>query len=154
MAYMDPTGFASAIGALTGITGRLASYLKDVMVSQTDRGKFRADCIATKAQLVTLQEICQDREDDDEWMKAVRELAYPNGPFDALRESLQEIEKNLPKKGITGAIQRTTWALDKKDVADAALRMQRVKLLVAVALEMDNMLVSQLITSRLRLIAT
>jgi hypothetical protein len=155
MAYMDPTGFASAIGSLIGITGGLASYLKDVKDSQTDRDKFRLDCLATKKQLFALlKEFCQDHEDDEEWMKSVRELASPNGPFDALRESLQEIEKNLPKKGITGAMQRATWTLDKKDVADAAFRMQRVNLLVTVALDMDSMLVSRLITGRRGLMVT
>ncbi len=138
---MDVVGFVSTLSSLIGLVGTVGSFIKDVIKSTRDRAKFKSECEATRVMLEGLMDVvAKESEGTGPWLRSVCQLAEKGGGFDALTECLEEIQTMLPRPGrFEEFLQRGTWFLDKKDMAEALLRMERVKSLIDIALGMDHM---------------
>ncbi len=137
---MEAVGFASALSSLIELVGTVGSFVKDVIKSPRDRAKFKSECEATRVMLEDLMDmVAEESEGTALGLRSVCKLAEKGGGFDALTECLQEIQTMLPRPGrFEEFLQRGTWFLDKKDMAEALLRMERVKSLIDIALGMDH----------------
>jgi hypothetical protein len=74
------------------------------------------------------------------WYTAIRALGVHNGPLDQFKQALEHLQSTMTNGG---KIRRTgdvsVWKFKKEDIASILARMERLKTLVVVALQIDHL---------------
>ena len=141
---MDELSDIASIIAVLQLTGEVIKYLKDIK----DALKECRYC-ATKASdlhsiLINLLYHLNQDQTGDAWFTAVRNLNIENGPLDQYKQALEQLQSRVEiQHGIQKVKQRLLWKFSKEEVASILARMERLKSLVSIALEMDHLYVRQ-----------
>jgi hypothetical protein len=141
---MDPLSATASIIAVLQLSHKVIGYLNDVK----DASKDRARCAIEAANLNSLLTALRFRLEEEEtnstmpWYTAIRALAVENGPLDQFKQALEELQNRMTG-GSGSRAQRfgdvLVWKFKKEEIASILSRMERLKTLIQVALQMDQL---------------
>ena len=77
---------------------------------------------------------------NESWYTAVRALGVENGPLDQFKQALEELQAKMTGGGrLKKAGDALVWKFSKEEVTSILARMERLKTLVEIALQMDHL---------------
>jgi hypothetical protein len=137
---MDPISFTASIIAILQLTSTVVGYLNDVK----DAPKDRALCATEASNLFNLLNLLKYRleetDTDQTWYTAVRALAVKDGAFDQYKLALEQLQPKVTSgSGIRKVGNALLWKFTKQEVNVILSRMERLKTLIQIALEMDQL---------------
>lgn len=127
------------------LTGTLVEYLRAATQAPSDRRKLLLEANSLVALLTSLKDFTtlEDEHAHRPWRQAVRELGAPDGPFVQYQAALESLLRKIcPQHRIKKAVQTVLWKMTKDDVSELLLRIDRMKSLMLIALEMDHLYVA------------
>jgi hypothetical protein len=139
---MDGLSVAASIIAILQLTGEVVAYLKDVKHAPGDCQKCLQNACNLHSLLINLLYHLNQGRAGDSWFTAVRALDVENGPIDQYKQALTELLSRVETQdGVLEIKRRLLWKFGKAEVASIEARMERLKSLVSVALELDHLCV-------------
>lgn len=136
---MDGLSVAANVIAVLHLTGEVIDYLKQVKDAPKDCQQCHSEASNLHGLLINLLYHLNQSKTDDTWCTTVRALTVKNGPLDQYKQALVLLRARVEiPDGIQKVKRRLLWKFDKKEVASILERMERLKSLVSIALEMDH----------------
>lgn len=137
---MDPLSPTASIIAILQLSAKVLSYLNDVK----DASKGRAQCAIEASNihnlLTNLRFRLEEGHGHQPWFTAVQELAVKNGPLDQFKQALETLQSKMTDGGrLKKAGEALMWKLRKEEVDAILARMERLKVLTEIALQMDHL---------------
>jgi hypothetical protein len=137
---MDPLSVVASIIAVLTVTTKFFQYLSDVKDGPKERVRCTIEASNIQHLLTKLRFHLEGQNVDPPWFKAVRDLASKDGPLDQFKK---ELEMLLAKLDVASqsrkVVQALKWKFDKEEIKSILDRMERLKVLVMIALEMDHL---------------
>jgi hypothetical protein len=137
---MDPLSVTASIIAVVTVTGKFAQYLRDVQDGPEERVNCATEASNLYRLFIKLSFHLEGQNVDAPWFKAVRDLAFKDGPLDQLKKALETL---LAKVEVASesrkVVQALKWKFDEEEVKSILDRMERLKVLVVIALGMDHL---------------
>ena len=146
---MDPSSTTASIIAILQLSSKVLGYLNDVKDASKDRAECAVEAANLNSLLTALRFRLEEGDSSTPWYTAVRVLATENGPLDQFKQALEQLQKKMTGRGKIGEVGNAlVWKFKKEEIASILGRMERLKTLVEVALQMDHLSVpyQQLIT--------
>ncbi|OBT78240.1 hypothetical protein VF21_03031 [Pseudogymnoascus sp. 05NY08] len=150
---MDPLSVTASIIAILQVTATLINYANDVKDAPKDRARFAMEASSLSSLLLNLryqieEENCE--KSNEAWTREVTLLGVPDGPLDQYRRALEKLKlKIVSGKGLVKIGGALWWSFTKEEVAGILLRIERLKSLIQIALQMDHFKLSQAIKTGL-----
>ncbi|KAF2179089.1 hypothetical protein K469DRAFT_597298 [Zopfia rhizophila CBS 207.26] len=139
---MDGLSVAAGIIAVLQLTSRVITYLNDVKDAPKECRKCMIEVSNSNTLLLKLNLRLSESSSQEPWYAEVQALAAKDGPLDQYMLALQHL---LAKVGPTNKVRKLakvlTWSFIKEEVASIFARMERLKTIVSIALEMDHLYV-------------
>lgn len=137
---MEPLSATASVIAILQLSAKVLSYLNDVK----DTSKGRVQCAIEASNLHNLLTNLRFRleagHDHAPWFSAVQALAVENGPLDQFKQALETIQAKMTDGGrLKKAREALLWKFNKEEVDGILARMERLKALVGIALQMDHL---------------
>jgi len=89
--------------------------------------------------LINLRYCLDQGRTGDPWFTAVRALNIENGPLDQYKQALEQLRSGVEiKDGVQEIKRRLLWKFSTEEVESILARMERLKRLVNIALEMER----------------
>lgn len=137
---MEVFGVVASVVTILHITPKVIEYLNDVK----DKPK---DCLRCIMEVSTLQYLLNSLKDclktaspNEPWSRHVEGLGIPNGPLDQYKDALEQMQSKLASKDDSKGLRHALlWKFKEKEVASILSRIERLKSLVQIALEMDHL---------------
>ncbi|KAH7353153.1 hypothetical protein BKA66DRAFT_516228 [Pyrenochaeta sp. MPI-SDFR-AT-0127] len=146
---MDPLSVTASIISILQLTAKVGEGLRDAKDASTERSQFTAEASNLSSLLVTLLSRFDDSSNEP-WHTKVRELGGKDGLVYQYRLALEQLKDKVSNGHGTKKMTKTLlWKYIKDDAERILSRMERLKTLVQIALEMDHFKLSQAIESRL-----
>jgi hypothetical protein len=137
---MDPLSVTASIIAVLQLSAKVLAYLNDVKDASKDRAQCEIETSNLYSLLVNLRCRLEESSASQPWHTAVRALAVENGPLDQFKQALEALQAKMIDSGrLKKAGEALMWKFRKDEVASILARMERLKGLVGVALEMDHL---------------
>ena len=137
---MDGLSVAASIIAVLQLTGQVITYLNDVKDAPKECRKCMVEVSNSNTLLLKLNLRLSESSSQEPWYAEVQTLAVKDGPLDQYKLALQHL---LAKVEPTNKVQKLakilTWNFIKEEVASILARMERLKTLVSIALEIDHL---------------
>lgn len=125
---------------LVDFTAKTISYLNSIKDAPKERAKCAVEASIVFNLLTNLRYRLEEATSGSPWFIAVHALAVDNGPFDQFRTGLEELMSRLtPAEGLKKIGKALIWKLDKAEVTGILSRMEHLKSLIQIALEMDHL---------------
>ncbi|KAJ7125994.1 hypothetical protein C8R44DRAFT_979911 [Mycena epipterygia] len=146
---MDAVGFVASVVALVQGAGALLEYVKDMKDGPSERAGLQSSLVVLRGLLHTLKDQFDNPPPNPPasttWATATSRLAVADGPFVQLSVLLQRVQEKLetPATRIGQLQQKLKWTLDKTDVAELLIKVERVKSLIILALQNDHVALSR-----------
>jgi hypothetical protein len=139
---MDPLSVTASIIAILQLTTKINQYLSDAKDAPTDRRQFTAETSNLSSLLVALLSQV-DESSNEPWHTQVRGLSGKDGLVYQYRVSLEQLKEKISDgHGIKKIMRTFLWKHIRDDAERILLRIERLKSLVQIALEMDHLCVS------------
>lgn len=136
---MDPLSITASIVAVLQLTHAVIGYLIDVKGAPRDHTQCALEASNLYHLLVTLR-LRLEESSDELWYAEVRALDVENGPLDQYKRALEQLQKKITSgSGIKKIGNTLWWKFSKDEVTNILSRMERLKKLVQIALEMDHL---------------
>lgn len=140
---MDPLSITASIIAVLQLTSSVVEYLDSVKDASKDRASCAIEASNLYGLLVNLRFRLEEANPNEPWYTAVRALAAQNGPLDQYKSALEQLQpKVITGSGIKKIGNALVWKFNKEEVMTILSRIERLKSLVQIALEMDHLSVS------------
>ena len=137
---MDPLSITASVIAIVQLTGTIIQYLSDVENAPKECQKCTIEASNLLNLLVNVRYRLEQGEPSDPCFTAVRALAVTNGPLDQYKHALEQLQSKVaPADGIHKIKRALVWKFSKPEVADILARMERLKSLIGLTLEMDHL---------------
>ena len=137
---MDGLSSAASIIAVVQIAASVITYLIDVKNAPKDCKKCVVEISNSNTLLLNLDLRLNESNSEDPWYVEVHALAIKDGPLDQYNQALQHLlTKVEPKHKVQKLANVLTWKFIKDEVAGILARMERLKSIVSIALEMDHL---------------
>jgi hypothetical protein len=137
---MDGLSVAASIIAVVQIAGRAITYLSDIRDAPKEWTKCLIEISSSNILLLKLEERVANSSPTEPWYTEVQALAGKDGPLDQYRLALEHLCAKLePKNKIRKLANILTWNFVKEEVAGILARMERLKTVISIALEMDHL---------------
>ena len=137
---MDGLSGAASIIAVVQIAGSVITYLNDVKNAPKECRKCVVEISNSNTLLLKLDLWLSESNSEDPWYVEVHALAIKDGPLDQYKQALQHLLTQVePKNKVQKLANVLTWNFIKEEVAGVLARMERLKSLVSIALEMDHL---------------
>jgi hypothetical protein len=135
---MDPLSVTTSIIAVIQLPGTILDYLNAVRKASKDQVKLAIEASNIYNLLISLRYRVEQASAEHPWFDAVRALRIERGPLDQPKAALEEIVVQIePTSGIKKLGKTLTWKLEKRGIDALLSNIERVKLLVSVALAND-----------------
>ncbi|KAF1939264.1 hypothetical protein EJ02DRAFT_446309 [Clathrospora elynae] len=143
---MDPLSIAASIIAVLQLSAKVLAYLNDVKDASKDRAKCAVEASNLHSLLLSLRFRLEEGTTNTPWYTAIRALAVDNGPLDQFKQALETLQNRMTNGGrLKKASEALIWKFKKEEIAGILDRIERLKLLVEIALQMDHFKLSQAI---------
>jgi hypothetical protein len=137
---MDPLSATASIIAILQLTGKVLGYLSDVKDAPKECQKCAIEASNLQHLLINLRYRLEQGQTGDSWFTEVRTLSVENGPLDQYRQALEQLQSKIEVSNSVQKIKRQlAWNFNKAEIAEILARMERLKSLVSIALEMDHL---------------
>lgn len=135
---MDPLSVIASIIAVLQLSSKVLAYFNDIKDASKERARCAVEASNLHSLLLSLRFRLEEGDADTPWFTAVRALAVENGPLDQFKVALETLlmpEGDRLKK----ASDALMWKFRKEEAASILQRIERLKTLVEIALEMDHL---------------
>lgn len=137
---MDPLSATASVIAILQLSAKVLCYLNDVK----DTSKGHVQCAIEASNLHNLLTNLRFRLEEGHglqpWFSAVRALAVENGPLDQFKQALELLQAKMTDGGrLKKAREALIWKFKKEEIDAILARMERLKTLVEIALQMDHL---------------
>lgn len=137
---MDPISFTASIIAILQLTSTVVGYLHDVKDAPKDRARCATEASDLFSLLNNLKYRLEEADTERSWYTAVRALAAEDGPLDQYKLALEQLQPKVSSgSGIMKVGNILLWKFSKLEVNVILSRMERLKSLIQIALEMDHL---------------
>ena len=137
---MDGLSAAASIIAVLQLTGEVLGYLNDVKSAPKECQQCTIEASNIQNLLINLRYRLEQEQAGHSWFTAVWALNIENGPLDQYKQALEQLVSRVEiQGGIQKVKRRLLWKFRKEEVASILARMERLKSLVNIALEMDHL---------------
>ena len=137
---MDPLSVTASIIAVLQLTGEVIGYLNDVKDAPNECQQCAIEASNLQNLLINLRYRLERGHTGDPWFTAVRSLNVENGHLDQYKQALEQLQSRVDVgNGAQKIKRRLVWKFSKAEVAGILARMERLKTLVSIALEMDHL---------------
>jgi hypothetical protein len=137
---MDGLSAAASIIAVLQLTGNVITYLNDVKDAPKECQQCTIEASNLQNLLINLRYRFEQTQKSDPWFIAIRALTVENGPFDQYKQTLEQLLSKVEIQHVGQKIRRRLfWTFSKTEIANILTRMERLKSLVTIALEMDHL---------------
>ncbi|KAJ7591886.1 ankyrin repeat-containing domain protein, partial [Mycena floridula] len=154
---MDAVSFTASIIALAQGAQAIFEYIKDVRDGPSTRRELLTSLAPLSNLLSLLQVQFQSTTQNPPWTNAVILLGQQDGPFAQLSVIIEKIRNKLevsPGSQTKKLLKTLTWSLDKADVTELLVRVERVKSLVMLAIQNDHVKLLEMIYTDLQAMQT
>ncbi|KAJ7591869.1 hypothetical protein C8J56DRAFT_1162465 [Mycena floridula] len=154
---MDAVSLTASIIALAQGAQAIFEYVKDVCDGPSMRTELLTSLAPLSSLLSSLQLQFQYTTQNPPWTNAVILLGQQDGPFVQLTVIIEKIRNKLevsPGSQTKKLLKTLTWSLDKVDVTELLVRVERVKSLVMLAIQNDHVKLSEMIYADLQAMKT
>ncbi|OAG05032.1 uncharacterized protein CC84DRAFT_1148141, partial [Paraphaeosphaeria sporulosa] len=143
---MDPLSVPASIIAVLQLSAKVLAHICDVRDAPKERSHCEAELSNLSALLRALRDHVQTGDLSLPWYAAVAELAAPKGPFDQFKQALEGLQNKITDGSQLKKLGETlVWKFKKGEFTSILLRIERLKSLVEIALQMDHYQLSQAI---------
>ncbi|KAF1935174.1 hypothetical protein EJ02DRAFT_416166, partial [Clathrospora elynae] len=143
---MDPLSIAASIIAVLQLSAKVLAYLNDVKDASKERAKCAVEASNLHSLLLNLRFRLEEGIANTPWYTAIRALAVDNGPLDQFKQALETLQTRMTDGGrLKKASEALMWKFKKEEIAGILDRIERLKSLVEIALQMDHFKLSQAI---------
>ena len=137
---MDPLSVTAGIIAVLQLSTKVISYLNDVKDAPKDRAQCAIEVSNLQSLLLNLRFRLEGGDTSQEWYNAVRELAVEKGPLDQFKEVLETLQAKMIGGGrLIKAGEALVWKFKKEEIVSYLTRIERLKTLIGIALQMDHL---------------
>ena len=137
---MDPLSATASIIAILQLSAEVLTYLNDVKDASKDHAQCAIEASNLHSLLVNLRFRLEEGDASQPWYTTVRALAVENGPLDQFKQALETLQTKMTDGGrLKQAGRALIWKFKKEEIASILARMERLKSLVEIALQMDNL---------------
>lgn len=137
---MDPLSVTASIIAILQLSGKVLGYLNDVKDASKDRAKCAIEAANLNSLLTALRFRLEEGSSGTPWYTALRALAIENGPLDQFKQALEQLQRKMTGGSkMRKAGDALIWEFKKEEIASILGRMERLKTLVQVALQIDHL---------------
>ena len=137
---MDPLSGTASIIAVLQLSAKVLGYLNDVEDASKDRAKCAVEASNVHNLLVNLRFRLEEGGADATWYTAIRALGVENGPLDQFKQALEALQTKITDGGrLKNAGEALVWKFKKDEIASILDRIERLKTLVEIALQMDHL---------------
>lgn len=137
---MEAVGLTASITQLVAATTKAIRYINDVKNAPRERATLLLEATTLLALLTSLGYKVEVSRTTDPWFENVRSLGLPNGPLAQFKEAMVELARKLkPESGMKKVGKALVWTLDKKDIDGILAKIERLKNLVSLAVQNDNL---------------
>ncbi|KAF1839233.1 hypothetical protein BDW02DRAFT_231592 [Decorospora gaudefroyi] len=137
---MDPLSVTASIIAVLQLSAKVLSYLNAVKDASKDRAECEMEASRLYSLLIRLKCRLEEGDASQPWYVAVRALAVENGPLDQFKQALETLQVGMINGGrLKRAGNALMWKFKKEEIAGVLARMERLKTLIEIALQMDHL---------------
>jgi hypothetical protein len=137
---MDGISSAANIIAVLQLTAEVIKYLNDVKDAPKECQRCVTEASNLQSLLINLLYHLNQGKTGDPWYTAVRALSVNNGPLDQYKQALEQLQSRVEiQDGVQKVKRRLLWKFSKEEVTSILARIERLKSLVSIALEMDHL---------------
>jgi len=137
---MDPLSVTASVIAVLQLTGEVIKYLNDVKDAPRECQQCTIEASNLQNLLINLRYRLEQGQTSDLWFTELRALNVENGPLDQYKQALEQLRSKVEiQNGAQKVKQRLSWKFNKAEVTSILGRMERLKSLVSIALEMDHL---------------
>jgi hypothetical protein len=137
---MDPVtavGLAASIVQILNATTKTIKYLNDVKDAPKERSRLALEATRLLVLLTDLRYRVDEVRATDPLLTAVGSLGEPLEQF---KEAIETLKRKLkPKTGVRKLGTALLWSLDKKEIDDVLSQIERLKSLIGLALQRDQL---------------
>lgn len=132
---MDPLSVTASINAVLQLSFKVLSYLNDVNVASKDRARCAIEASNLHSLLLNLRSRLEGGDASQPWY-----IAVENGPLDQFKQALETLEAKMTDGGrLKKAGEALMWKFKKEEIANTLARIERLKTLIEIALQMDHL---------------
>jgi hypothetical protein len=137
---MDVLIDVASIIAVLQLTGVVIGYLNDFRDAPKECQQCTIEASNIQNLLINLRYRLEQGQARNPWFTAVRTLNVENGPLDQYKQALEQLRSKVEiQDGVQKVRRRLLWKFSKAEVAGILERMERLKTLVSITLEMDHL---------------
>lgn len=137
---MDPLSIAASIIAIVQLSSKVIGFLNEVKDASKERTQCAVEASNLNSLLFNLRFRLEEGNADASWYTAIRALAVENGPLDQFKHALETLQAGMTGGGrLRKAGEALMWKFKKEEIASILDRMERLKTLVEIALQMDHL---------------
>jgi hypothetical protein len=140
MLGMDPLSVTASVVAVLQLTTEVIQYLADVKDAPKECQQCVIEVSSLLNLLISLRYRAEHAQIGDPWFEQLLKLNIEDGPLDQYKQALEQLYSRVENRdGVREVKRRLLWKFSRKEVATILARMERLKSLVSIALEMDHM---------------
>jgi hypothetical protein len=137
---MDGLSAAASIIAVLQLTGNVITYLNDVKDAPKECQQCTIEVSNLQNLLINLRYRFEQGQKTDPWFTTIRALTVENGPFDQYKQALEQLLSKIEIQHVGQIIgRRLFWTFSKTEITSILKRIERLKSLVNIALEIDHL---------------
>jgi hypothetical protein len=137
---MDPLSTTGSIIAIIQLSTKVLAYLNDVKGASKERAQCTIEISNLQSLLFTLRFRLEEEGSEKPWHTAVQALALKNGPLDQFKQALELLQTKMTEGSrLKKAAESLVWKFVKSEIASILDRIERLKILVQIALQMDHL---------------
>jgi hypothetical protein len=141
---MEPLSVTASVIAILQLTAEVVKYLQDIKDAPKECQQCAIEASNLLSLLINLRYRLEQATNGDPWYTAIRALNIENGPFDQYKQALEQLlSKVIIQDGLQKIKRRVVWKFSKGEVECIFERMERLKSLVSIALELDHLYVQR-----------
>ena len=139
---MGPLSVTASVIAIVQLTSVIIGCLNEVRDASRDRARCAIEISNVSNLLVTLIYRLDEASSNGAWHTELQALAAANGPIDQYRSALEQLQSKLTSTASSGLKKigsALTWKFSKEEVTNILVRIERLKSLTQIALQMDHL---------------